>query len=62
MARMLFFALLAALCVAAVWYIVSHFAGRPVVSDRVGKVLVLVTLAALAWWLFGPGGLVVGAP
>ncbi len=57
MARLLFFVLVAALAVAAIAYLVTKFRGRPVVNDTVGKVLVALIVAALAFWLFGGGAL-----
>lgn len=57
MARLLFLILVAALVVLAVWYVVSKLRGRPVVSDTLGKVLVALIIAALAFWLFGGGAL-----
>ena len=57
MARLLFFVLVAALAVAAIAYLVTKLRGRPVVNDTVGKVLVVLIVAALAFWLFGGGAL-----
>ncbi len=57
MARLVFFVLVAALAVAAVWYVISKLRGRPIVNDTAGKVLVAVIIAALAFWLFGGGAL-----
>ncbi|MDN2583414.1 hypothetical protein [Aquibium sp. ELW1220] len=60
MLRLVFFALLAALAVAAIWSVVSKLSGRPFASDATGKVLVALIIAALAFWLFGGGALLSG--
>ncbi|QDZ02871.1 hypothetical protein FQ775_22260 [Nitratireductor mangrovi] len=57
MARLIVLILLAAIVVGAVLYVWSRIAGRPLVNDTLGKVLVALTLAGLALWLFGGGAL-----
>lgn len=57
MTRLLFFLVLALLAAGAAWYVVSSVRGRPVVSDTVGRILLALTIAGLALWLFGGGGL-----
>lgn len=57
MVRLVFFAMVAVLAVAAIWYGVSRFSGRPFASDTTGKLLVALIVAALGFWLFGGGAL-----
>ena len=57
MVRLVFFVLVAALAVAAIWFLVSRLSGRPFASDTTGKVLAALIVAALAFWLFGGGAL-----
>jgi len=52
-----FFALVAILAVAAVWFAVSKVRGRPLAGEGTGKVLVALIIAAVAFWLFGGGAL-----
>ena len=60
MVRLVFFGLVAALAIAAIWFVVSKLSGRPFASDATGKVLVALIIAALAFWLFGGGALLSG--
>ena len=60
MVRLVFFALVAALAVAAIWFVVSRLSGRPFASDRTGKMLAALIIAAVAFWLFGGGALLSG--
>jgi hypothetical protein len=55
--RLVFFALVAILVIAAIWFGVSKLSGRPFASDTTGKVLVALIIAALGFWLFGGGAL-----
>ncbi|MVA98913.1 hypothetical protein GN330_16830 [Nitratireductor sp. CAU 1489] len=57
MARLLVLVLLAAIAVGALWYLWTRIAGRPFVNDTAGKILVALTVAGLALWLFGGGAL-----
>jgi hypothetical protein len=57
MVRLVFFALVAILAVAAVWFAVSKVGGRPLAGEGTGKVLVALIIAAVAFWLFGGGAL-----
>ena len=57
MLRLVFLVMVAALIVAAIWFVVSRMAGRPFASDTTGKVLVALIIAALAFWVFGGGAL-----
>ncbi len=55
MARLLFFFLLGVVALGAGSYLVSTVRGRPFIHDTAGKVLVALTIAGLAFWLFGIG-------
>ncbi|NMG40034.1 hypothetical protein GRZ55_12355 [Chelativorans sp. ZYF759] len=57
MVRFLFLAALLAIAVAAVAYVATWMAGRPFVSDAVGRVLVALVIAGVALLLFGGGWL-----
>jgi hypothetical protein len=59
MVRLLFFFVLALLAAGAGWYLFARLSGRPFVSDLAGKILLALTIAGLAFWLFG-GGLLMG--
>lgn len=57
MVRLLFLAALVLVAGAAVAYIATRMAGRPFVSDTVGRILVALVIAGVALMLLGGGWL-----
>lgn len=57
MVRLLFLAALVLVAGAAVAYVATRMAGRPFVSDTVGRILVALVVAGVALMLFGGGWL-----
>jgi len=58
MARLALFVLVGVLAAGSLWYLLSRISGRPFVGDAAGKILLALTIAAVAFWLFGGGALV----
>ncbi|MCG6115318.1 MAG: hypothetical protein MEQ84_08975 [Mesorhizobium sp.] len=57
MVRLLFLGALVLVAGAAVAYVATRMAGRPFVSDAVGRVLVALVIAGVALMLLGGGWL-----